>query len=85
MKYVHWICLTAQMLDENLLVAWSEKDFKFTIMIKNVLHRKKSDKYFKNQIFGVGFTIEDACYHYFMKSKGDFLVHTISNKEIEVI
>lgn len=73
------------MLDENLLVAWDDKTFRFTITIKNILHRKQTDKYLKVQIFGVGFTLEDACYHYFMKAKGDFLVHTISNKEIEII
>lgn len=85
MSYIHQVCIMADKLDEKMMVSWNEKSFKYTISIPNVLHRAQSDLYLRKPLIGLGFTIEDACYDMKRKCSGDYLIHTFSNKEIQIV
>ena len=80
--YTHEMCRLAEKLDKPLSVRRDENANKFCVSIENVVYK---EKHLRRNISGTGFTLEDACYNFFMKAKGGELENYITNKVIDVI
>jgi hypothetical protein len=84
MNHTHRLIKKAKELDELLTVNYDEKSFRYKVDVDKVFYKEKGS-YLKLELFGVGFTIEDACYDYLRKAHGGLMIHVISDKATEVI
>lgn len=82
MHYTNLVISLAKKLGQSLNLEYDEKSFLYKVSIDKVCFK---EQYLRKNIFGIGFTIEDASYQFFMRAKGGFLVHMITDQEIEVI
>lgn len=82
MSYTNELLKFAKKLDQTLSVQYDDVSFKYKVDLNQVVYK---DKHLRQNIQGLGFTIEDACYDYIRKARGGVLIHYITDKEIEVI
>lgn len=81
MSYTNRLLTAAKKLDVCLSVQRDEISFLYKVDL-NLVHLK--DGYARRRIYGMGFTIEDACYDFIRKCHGLILIHAISDKEAEI-
>jgi hypothetical protein len=82
MSYTNELLKFAKKLDQCLSVQYDDVNFKYKVDLNQVVYK---DKHLRQNIFGLGFTIEDASYDYIRKARGGVLIHYITDKEVEVI
>lgn len=82
LSYTHELIQKAKELGELLSI--DHTGYQFQVSVRNVFSREKNS-YLKRELFGVGFTIDDACYDYIRKARGGLMIHIISDKTIEVV
>ena len=84
MNYVHELINKAKKLDELLSVNYLEEKNLYKVDINMVFYREIKTP-FKTALYGLGGTIEVACYDYIRKARGGLMIHVISDKTIEVV
>lgn len=72
----------ATKLERKVEIEYDPIFMKWIVSIPNVLVK---DKYLRQNIHGVGFTIEDSSYDFIRKVRGLELENYITNKVIEVV
>lgn len=82
MSYTNQLIGLARRLEQPLSLERSDESNKYKVTINLVGYK---DQYLRQSIFGLGFTIEDACYDYIRKSRGGKLVHYLTDQEVDVI
>jgi hypothetical protein len=80
--YTNEVIWLAKKFNEVLSVERIDITHKYKISIKNVMIK---DEYRRLEVYGLGFTIEDACNDYLRLCRGYDLAHTTNNVEIEVV
>jgi hypothetical protein len=82
MSYTNRLIAYAKKLDQVLSVQRSEDTFKYKVDIDKVFYK---DNHLRQNIFGIGFTIEDACMDYLRKAHGGQLIHYITDAIVDII
>lgn len=82
MSYTIELLKLAKKLDQCLSVQYDPETFRYKVDLNQVVYK---EKHLRQNIFGLGFTIEDACYDYIRKSRGGTLIHYITDKEVDVV
>lgn len=82
MSYTNRLIKYAMDLESLFCINRDEESGKYLVFINQVVFK---DKYLRQNINGLGFTIEDACYDFIMKAHGGHLENYITNKEVSVI
>lgn len=72
----------AKRFEQPLCVEYNGLKNQYKVYINMVGYK---DNYMNKQIFGLGFTIEDACYDFIRLARGGKLIHYITDLKIEVI
>lgn len=81
-NYTAELIKLAKKLDRPLEIQYADETFKYLVSINNVVYK---DQHLRQSIFGIGFTIEDACCDYIRKCRGGELENYITNKIVGVI
>ena len=81
MSYTNELIRHAKKLGQSLSVERSDDTNKYLVRIDMVGYK---DGYLRQSIFGIGFTIEDACYDFIRKCKGGYLAHYITEDELRI-
>lgn len=81
MSYVHEVCHLAKKLERPLSIEHDTKSFKYKVFILNVVSK---EKHLWREVFGLGFTIEDAAYDFIRKAKGLELENWLTDKIVDV-
>lgn len=82
MNHVHRLCRLAKDLGMPISVEHDEETHRFKVSIDKVVYKKK---HLRTNIFGHGFTIQDACYDMLRKAHGGELENWTTNKVVGVI
>lgn len=82
MSYTNRLIKYAMKLESLFCINRDDESGKYCVFINQVVFK---DKYLRQNINGLGFTIEDACYDFIRKAHGGHLENCITNKEVGVI
>ena len=85
MSYVREVNRIAKRFNKNINLDYDEEKFRFRVFIPDLVLREQKDLYLFKPIDGVGYTIEDACYNYFMKARAAYLKDIFTEKEHLII
>lgn len=81
MSYTNDLINYASKLDKPIQVERSDETHKYKVTIENIVYKQQ---HLRTNIFGIGFTIEDACYDFIRKCRGAELEDWKTNKKIEI-
>ena len=82
MSYTNRLIDYAKRLEQSLSIDRDAATHKYKVYINLVGYK---DKYVRMSVWGMGFTIEDACGDYLRKVCGGKLTHYIHNTEVDVL
>lgn len=82
MSNIHRLCKIAKQLGKSIEAQHDEDSFKYLVSIDKVVYK---EIHLRQSIFGVGFTIEDACCDYLRKCHGGDLENCITNAIVSVV
>ncbi len=82
MNYTNELIKRAMSFGKALSVEYDEKTFRYKVSIEMVVYK---EQHLRMSIFGLGFTIDDACYDFIRKCRGQQLENPITNQIMEVV
>lgn len=82
MCYTNEAVWLAKKFNEAISLERIDSTHNYKVSIARVASK---DGYRRLEIFGLGFTVEDACNDFFRRSRGCTLIHAVSDLEVEVV
>lgn len=81
-SYIHRVCKIAKSLNRPVSIQYDDITYKYLVCIDNVVYK---ENHLRRNINGIGFTLEDACYSFFMKCKGGELENYMTDLVIKIV